>query len=43
VAAEHAFALGGRIVSPPTTISIGRYAVLADPQGATFAILAGRR
>jgi predicted enzyme related to lactoylglutathione lyase len=43
VAAEHVFALGGRVVSPPTTISIGRYAVLADPQGATFAILAGTR
>ncbi|GIF15062.1 VOC family protein [Actinoplanes teichomyceticus] len=43
VAAEHAFALGARLVNPPTTISIGRYAVLEDPQGATFAILAGRR
>ncbi|GAA4596064.1 putative enzyme related to lactoylglutathione lyase [Actinoplanes octamycinicus] len=43
VAAEHAFALGGRVVNPPTTISIGRYAVLTDPQGATFAVLAGRR
>ncbi|GLW32159.1 VOC family protein [Actinoplanes regularis] len=43
VAADHTFALGGRILSPPTTIAIGRYAVLADPQGAIFAVLAGRR
>ncbi|MFI1994668.1 VOC family protein [Actinoplanes sp. NPDC020271] len=43
VAAQHAFALGGRVISPPTTIAIGRYAVLADPQGATFALLAAGR
>ncbi|AEV81325.1 hydroxylase [Actinoplanes sp. SE50] len=42
-AAEHAFALGGRIISPPTTIPIGRYAVLTDPQGATFALLTTAR
>ncbi|MEU4419462.1 VOC family protein [Actinoplanes sp. NPDC024001] len=41
IASDHACALGGRIVSPPTTIAVGRYAVLEDPQGATFAILAG--
>jgi hypothetical protein len=27
-------------VHPPATIAVGRYAVLEDPQGATFAILA---
>ncbi|MEU8655460.1 VOC family protein [Actinoplanes philippinensis] len=42
-AAEHAHLLGGRIVQPPTTISVGRYAVLTDPQGGTFAILNNRR
>lgn len=42
-AAEHAHQLGGRIVHPPTTISVGRYAVLSDPQGGTFAILDNRR
>ena len=41
-AAEHACALGGRIVHPPTTIAAGRYAVLSDPQGGMFAILAKR-
>jgi predicted enzyme related to lactoylglutathione lyase len=39
-AADHACALGGRIVSPPTSIAVGRYAVLEDPQGGTFAVLA---
>ncbi|MFF0380663.1 VOC family protein [Actinoplanes missouriensis] len=39
-AAEHAYRLGGRIVHPPTTISAGRYALLTDPQGGSFAILA---
>ncbi|MEV6347960.1 VOC family protein [Actinoplanes sp. NPDC051851] len=40
VAAEHAVTLGARIVSPPTSITFGRYAVLTDPQGGMFAILA---
>ena len=39
-AAGHAYALGGRVVFAPTTITVGRYAVLQDPQGGTFAILA---
>lgn len=39
-AAEHAHRLGGRIVHPPTTIFAGRCALLADPQGGSFAILA---
>jgi predicted enzyme related to lactoylglutathione lyase len=38
--AEYAYALGGRIVHPPTTLAIGRYAVLEDPEGGTFAVLA---
>jgi hypothetical protein len=42
-AAEHAYALGGRVVHPPTTISVGRYALIEDPQGGTFAILSGTR
>ncbi|WP_045740471.1 VOC family protein [Actinoplanes rectilineatus] len=39
-AAEHASALGGHVLHPPTTIAVGRYAVIEDPQGGTFAILA---
>ena len=39
IAAEHAFALGGRIVQPPTTISVGRFAVLEDPWGAAFSVM----
>ena len=42
VAADHAYALGGRIVRPPTTIAVGRYAVIEDPQGGSFAVLATR-
>ncbi|GAA3347544.1 VOC family protein [Amorphoplanes nipponensis] len=37
--AAYAQSLGGRIVQPPTTLPIGRYAVLDDPQGGTFSIL----
>lgn len=33
--------LGGRVVHPPTSFPMGRYAVLEDPQGGTFSILAG--
>jgi predicted enzyme related to lactoylglutathione lyase len=40
---DHAFALGGHVLRPPTTLSIGRYAVLSDPQGGLFAVLAGNR
>ncbi|WP_250002186.1 VOC family protein [Actinoplanes sp. M2I2] len=43
IAAEHARALGGGVVQPPTTLPIGRYAVLADPQGGLFSVLAGAR
>ena len=35
----YAQSLGGRVVQPPTTLPIGRYAVLDDPQGGTFSIL----
>lgn len=35
----YAQSLGGRIVQPPTTLPIGRFAVLDDPQGGTFSIL----
>ena len=36
---EQAQGLGGRIHKPPTDIpNVGRFAVLADPQGATFAV-----
>jgi uncharacterized protein len=37
---EHAYALGGQVVRPPTTIETGRFAVLEDPEGATFSVLA---
>jgi predicted enzyme related to lactoylglutathione lyase len=36
---SYAQALGGRVVRPPTSLPIGRYAVLEDPQGGTFSIL----
>jgi predicted enzyme related to lactoylglutathione lyase len=37
--AEHAQRLGARVVKPATDIpNVGRFAVLADPQGATFAL-----
>jgi predicted enzyme related to lactoylglutathione lyase len=42
-AAEHAVALGGLVVQPPTSLSIGRYAVLEDAQGGMFAVLASNR
>jgi predicted enzyme related to lactoylglutathione lyase len=38
--AEHAYALGGQVVRPPADITFGRSAVLADPEGGTFSILA---
>ena len=40
ITAEHTVALGGRVLRPPTNLSIGRYAVLSDPQGGLFAVLA---
>jgi uncharacterized protein len=40
-AARHAKRLGGRAVSPATVIHTGRFAVLADPQGAAFAVFEG--
>lgn len=33
--------LGGAILVPPTDCNIGRIAVVADPQGATFALITG--
>ncbi|GAA1587322.1 VOC family protein [Actinoplanes couchii] len=38
-AVGHALGLGGRLVRPPANIPGARFAVLADPQGGTFAIL----
>jgi predicted enzyme related to lactoylglutathione lyase len=40
-AAGLAQSLGGRVVTPPTSFAMGRYAVLEDPQGGTFSILTG--
>jgi predicted enzyme related to lactoylglutathione lyase len=38
-AANKAVSLGGKVRQPPTDIpNVGRFSVLADPQGATFAI-----
>jgi uncharacterized protein len=36
--ADKAAKLGGRIVGPPFATSVGRTAVLADPQGAVFSV-----
>lgn len=41
--AEQAYALGGRVVQPPTSFPMGRYALIEDPQGGTFSILASAR
>jgi predicted enzyme related to lactoylglutathione lyase len=39
-AAEQVEALGGRVCVPPTDIpDVGRFAVIDDPQGATFSIM----
>jgi predicted enzyme related to lactoylglutathione lyase len=43
ISAEHTRALGGRILQPPASRPIGRYAVLEDPQGGVFAVLATSR
>jgi predicted enzyme related to lactoylglutathione lyase len=39
--AQYARGLGGRIVQPPTNFAMGRYAIIEDPQGGTFSVLAG--
>jgi hypothetical protein len=41
IATGHALQLGGHVLQPPTSLQVGRYAVLEDPQGAYFAILSG--
>lgn len=41
ISAQHAQALGGRVLQHPTSLPVGRYAVLQDPQGGIFSILAG--
>lgn len=38
--AERALTLGGRVLQPPTTLPIGRYSVLEDPEGGIFSIVA---
>jgi hypothetical protein len=39
-AAEKAKALGGRVLMPPTNIeTVGRFALIQDPQGATFYVI----
>ena len=38
--AEQALALGGTVLQGPTSLPVGRYALLEDPQGGAFAILA---
>jgi hypothetical protein len=41
--AQQVVSLGGRVVSPPQEIpNVGRFAVLADPQGATFSAFTPR-
>ncbi|HEU4346647.1 MAG TPA: VOC family protein [Actinoplanes sp.] len=39
-AAARARALGGRVIGTPQSFAMGRYAVIADPQGGVFSILA---
>jgi uncharacterized protein len=41
-AARHAAQLGGRRLVPTTEIHLGRFAGIADPQGAAFAVVEGR-
>ena len=41
ISAGTALQLGGHVLQPPTSLQVGRYAVLEDPQGGYFAILAG--
>jgi len=35
--------LGGRVINPPTSFPMGRYAVIEDPEGGVFSILASAR
>ena len=35
--------LGGRVINPPRSFPMGRYAVIEDPQGGVFSILASAR
>jgi hypothetical protein len=37
-AADNVTALGGKVCVPPTDIPVGRFAVVNDPQGATFSL-----
>ena len=39
VAERKAAELGGQVLHPTTDIEVGKFAVLADPQGATFQLL----
>lgn len=38
-AAARCAELGGRVLAPPATASLGRFATLADPQGAVFSVM----
>ena len=40
-ACERAGELGGKVVAPPMDVPAGRFATLADPTGAMFAVLQG--
>lgn len=41
--AKQAESLGGKVLAPPSDIpNVGRYAVIADPQGAVIGLFAGR-
>jgi predicted enzyme related to lactoylglutathione lyase len=37
---EQCVALGGKVLSPPADLVVGRWAALADPHGATFSVIA---
>lgn len=41
-ATRHAEQLGGRTLVAPTETSAGRFSLIADPQGARFAVIARR-
>jgi predicted enzyme related to lactoylglutathione lyase len=38
-AAQRAEELGGLVAEPPTPVGDGHFAVIADPQGATFQLM----
>jgi predicted enzyme related to lactoylglutathione lyase len=40
-AAERAVRLGGRVLEAPETLPVGRFATIADPQGAAFDVFEG--